>query len=265
MYTEYWNLTAMPFDNAADSAFFFQSSGHQEAITRMSFGIQTHKAIVVVTGDYGAGKTMVCETVVKRLPANQYKVAYITNPRMDSIDLTREIVFQLGDDVPSRSNYEVFHALNNLLDRHAATGKHCVAIVDEAQNIMNQTVLEDLRLLLNHQVNGRLVLTLVLVGQTEFGDMLRSIPQMVQRIGLKFHIPHLQAEEVGKYMAHRLEVAGGSLAIFEPAAIQEIASVSKGNPREINALADLCLLVGALTGKKTIGIEDVLEARKERA
>lgn len=265
MYTEYWNLARTPFDNSADSTFFFQSSGHQEAITRMSFGIQSRKAIVVVTGDYGAGKTMVCETAISRLSANQFKIAYITNPRMDSIDLTREIVFQFGEEVSSRSSYDVFHALNSLLDRYAGTGKHCVAIIDEAQNILNHDVLEDLRLLLNYQVQGRQPLTLVLVGQTEFGDMLRSIPQLAQRIGLKFHISHLQAEDVGKYMEYRLTVAGGSIAIFEPEAIHEIAALSKGNPREINALADLCLLLGALTGKKTIGVEEVLEARKERA
>ncbi len=231
----------------------------------MFFGIQMRKAVVLITGDYGTGKTMVCETLIKRLSPNEYRVAYITNPRMDSLDLTREIILQLGEEAPARSTFEVCHALTNLLDRHAATGRHCVAIFDEAQNIIDHNVLEDLRMLLNHQVNGRFALTLALVGQTEFGDMLRSIPQMVQRIGFKYHIPCLPIDEVSKYMAHRLQLAGGAPEIFEPAAVRELAVLSKGNPREINALADLCLLIGSMAGRKAISVADVLEARKERA
>ena len=66
-------------------------------------------------------------------------------------------------------------------------------------------------------------------------------------------------------MAHRLQLAGGAPEIFEPAAVRELAVLSKGNPREINALADLCLLIGSMAGRKTISVADVLEARKERA
>jgi general secretion pathway protein A len=265
MYLDYWKLQSMPFDNAPDHRFFFESKGHQEAITRLMFGIQTRKAIVLLTGDYGIGKTVVCETVVSQLPPTQYKVAFITNPRMDAIDLTREITFQLGEDVSSRSTYDVLHVLNNLLDRHASTGKHCAVVVDEAQVVLDNMILEDLRLLLNKQAGGRFLMSLVLVGQTELGDRLRTVPQLVQRIGLKFHIPHLQADEVPSYMEHRLRIAGGGIDIFDPVAIQEIAKVSKGNPREINAICDLCLLVGALTHKDRIRLDEVTEARKERA
>ncbi len=265
MYLEYWQLEMMPFDNAPDHRFFFESKGHQEAITRLVFGIETRKAIVLLTGDYGIGKTVVCETVISLLPPTQYKVAFITNPRMDAIDLTREITYQLGEDVASRSTYDIMHALNNLLERHASTGKHCAVIVDEAQVVLDSMILEDLRLLLNKQMNGRFLMTLVLVGQTELGDRLRALPQMVQRIGLKFHIPHLQPDEVPAYIKHRWRKAGGKEDVFTPTAIAEVARLSKGNPREINALCDLALLIGSLTKKDKIDISEITEAAKERA
>lgn len=265
MYLEYWGLKELPFDNTADPRFFFESGGHLEAITRILFGVQTRKTIVLLTGDYGTGKTLVCETVLGRLPANEYKVAFISNPRMESIDLTREIAFQIGEDISSRLTYDVLHAFNDVLARHASTGRHCVAFFDESQNIFNASVLEDLRLLLNHQVGGRPPLTLVFAGQTEFGDMMKSIPQMMQRVGLKYHIPNLQADEVRHYIAFRLKVAGNDGGIFDDAGVGEIGKLSKGNPREVNALCDLCLLIGSLTGKKRIGVEEVLDASRERA
>lgn len=88
---------------------------------------------------------------------------------------------------------------------------------------------------------------------------------MMQRIGLKFHIPNLQTEEVRAYINQRLQTAQGNIEIFDDAAIQKIGRISKGNPREINALCDLCLLVGALTGKPRIRIDEVQEASRERA
>lgn len=264
-YLEHWHLKSLPFDITTDPAFFYESKGHKEAIARISFAVETQKAIVLLTGEYGSGKTVVCETVISRLPPERYKVAFITNPRMDSIDLAREISFKFGEDIASRSIYDVHHALNILLERHAATGKHCVVFLDEAQLILDTSILEDIRLLLNHQFQRQFIFTLVLVGQTELRDRLKSIPQMTQRIGMKFHIPNLQDDEVPDYLAHRLAVAGGTAEIFDQSAIAEIVRLSHGNPREINSLADLCLLIGSLTGKERIGQEEVLEAWKERA
>ncbi|MBU4212189.1 MAG: AAA family ATPase [Kiritimatiellae bacterium] len=264
MYLEYWHFNKRPFDITSDPDFFFESKGHQEAITRISFAVETQKAIVLLTGDYGSGKTVVCDTVISRLPPEQFKVAFITNPRMDSIDLAREITFQFGEDIASRSSYDVLHALNVLLERFAATGKHCIVFIDEAHLILDSSILEDLRLLLNHQYQKKFIFTLMLAGQTELRDRLKLIPQMTQRIGMKFHIPNLQTDEVPQYIAHRLTVAGGRPDIFEKPAVDEIVKLCNGNPREVNALADLCLLIGSLTGKERIHQEEVLDAWKER-
>lgn len=265
MYTEYWNMKCLPFENAPDPKFFFESRGHREAMERLMFVMETRKPLVVITGDYGSGKTVLCQTAIKKLRTNEFGHAFITNPRMDSLDITREIVYQLGEeDFISTSKYEVLHALNDLLDHYAASGGHCVAIIDEAQLIPDPLVLEDLRLLLNYQSDGRFLLTLVLVGQSELNAVLRPIPQMTQRIAFKFHIPHLDPKEVRPYMRHRLKTAGSSLDVFQEHAIIEVEKLSKGNPREINALCDISLLVASLFGKKEVTADDVKEAGRER-
>lgn len=264
MYLEHWRLRKRPFDNTSDPDFFFESRGHREAITRISFAVETQKAIILLTGDYGSGKTVVCEKVISHLPNEQYKIAFVTNPRLDAIDLAREITYQLGEDVSSRSMYDVLHVLNRLLERYVSSGKTCVVFIDEAQVIPDASILEDIRLLLNHQYQRQFLFTLVLVGQTELRDRLRTIPQMMQRISMKFLIPNLQPDEVPQYIAHRLAVAGGQPDIFDGAATEEIAKLSKGNPREINTLGDLCLLLGALTNASKIHAEEVQEAWKEK-
>lgn len=265
MYTDYWKLKCLPFENAPDSRFFFESRGHREAATRLLFCIQTKKAMALITGDYGSGKSVLCKTMINRLPPNDFRIALITNPRMDAIDLTREMAYQIGENIQSESKYDVIHAFNNLLDRNHAAGRHCVAIIDEAQLVASPAILEELRLLLNHQSESQFLLTLILVGQTELNDMLRPIPQMNQRIALKFHIPHLTSDEIPHYMKHRLETAGGSLDIFENATIAEIEKLSKGNPREINALCDTAMLTASLSEKPRVTLEDIIDAGRERA
>jgi len=264
MYTEYWKLKSLPFENAPDPRFFFESRGHREAATRLLFCIQTKKAIAMISGDYGSGKSVLCQTIIKRLSPNDYRIALISNPRMDAIDLTREIAYQIGENIQSESKYEVLHAFNNLLDRNHAASRHCVAIIDEAQLVSSSAIFEELRLLLNHQAEGQYLLTLILVGQTELNDMLRPIPQMTQRIGLKFHIPHLNPDEIRLYIKHRLETAGGSIDIIEDDAIVEIERLSKGNPREINAVCDTALLTASLAQKKKVTLDDVMDAGRER-
>jgi len=265
MYTDYWKLKCLPFENAPDPRFFFESKGHKEAATRLLYCIQTKKAIALITGDYGSGKSVLCQTVMKRLSPNEFRVALITNPRMDAIDLTREIAYQIGEHIASQSKYDVLHVFNNLLDRLHVEGRHCVAIIDEAHIIGSAAIFDELRLLLNHQAEGQFLLTLVLVGQTELKDTLRPIPQMNQRIGLKFHIPHLNSDEIPLYMKHRLETAGGSLDIFDTATIAEIEKLSKGNPREINAICDISLLTASLSEKKKVSIDEIIDAGLERA
>lgn len=264
MYTEYWKLKCLPFENAPDPRFFYESRGHREASTRLLFCIQTKKAMAMISGDYGSGKSVLCQTVIKRLSPNDYRIALISNPRMEAIDLTREIAYQIGENIQSESKYEILHSFNNLLDRNHAAGRHCVAIIDEAQLVGSSSIFEELRLLLNHQTEGQFLLTLILVGQTELNDILRPIPQMTQRIGMKFHIPHLSADEIPLYIQHRLETAGGNIGIFEESAIAEVEKLSKGNPREINALCDTAMLTASLAEKRKVGIEDIIEVGRER-
>ncbi len=263
-YLDHWKLKAEPFDSAPDARFFFESDGHREAVTRLLYAMRGRKLIALLTGDYGVGKTTVCETALAKLPANEFKTAFIRNPRMDALDLTRELIRQLGEAPPARSQYDALLALNTLLDRHAQTGRHCVAVVDEAQTALDASVFEDLRLLLNREFKGKPVLTLVFSGQTELGDMLKATPQMMQRIALKFHIPNLTDGEVRAYVAHRLRMAGGAPEIFADDALRRIAALSKGNAREVNTLCDLCLLIGHIGKADRITEPTVEEAWKER-
>jgi general secretion pathway protein A len=116
--------------------------------------------------------------------------------------------------------------------------------VDEAQMILDHMTMEEIRLLLNFQQDRRFMLTLFLVGQPELLQKVEDMPQLQQRLSIRFHIGPLEEEESFRYMGHRLHVAGVKQELFTRDAEKLIASAGEGVPRKINNLADMALLVG---------------------
>ena len=73
------------------------------------------------------------------------------------------------------------------------------------------------------------------------------------------------AEETEEYILHRLECAGRTETVFEPSSFDLIHSATRGVPREINNLCDLCLLIGSGEEADRIGVSLVDRALEEQA
>ena len=144
--------------------------------------------------------------------------------------------------------------------------KDSVIVIDEAQLITDRQSFEELRLLLNFQLNNRFLLTLILLGQPELNDTLKSIPQFEQRIALKYHLSSLVYEEMVKYIEFRLKKAGLSRTVFTSDALELIFEYSEGIPRKINNLCDMGLLVGWSLKSEYVSeqiIKNILEEKKQ--
>jgi type II secretory pathway predicted ATPase ExeA len=90
------------------------------------------------------------------------------------------------------------------------------------------------------------LLQIILLGQTQFRDMLQrpELLQFAQRVAVHFHLPPLEQAEVETYIRHRLALAGTNSPLFSPQACQRIADASHGIPRSINILCDTALVYG---------------------
>ncbi len=108
---------------------------------------------------------------------------------------------------------------------------------------------------------------LILVGQPELRAMLGrpDLEQFAQRIVVDYHLDHLGLEETGDYIRHRVTVAGGDPALFEPAACELVYQSSRGIPRLINILCDIALVYGYAVQKKTIDAPVVQEVARDKA
>jgi general secretion pathway protein A len=99
--------------------------------------------------------------------------------------------------------------------------------------------------MLNFQLNNLFLMTLILLGQPELNERVERIPQLNQRIAIRYHLAPFSADETYQYIRSRLKVAGAITEIFAKDAAFEIFQRTGGVSRLVNTLCDACLMLGA--------------------
>jgi general secretion pathway protein A len=244
MYKEYWGLAEYPFDNLPNPVYLYKSPLHEEALTRLLYAIENCKGAAMLTGEIGCGKTTISRLLVQRLVTRDYRLALIENPSIEPEEFFREILYQFGVETPADSKREMINHLNDYLYGNLKAGKKSVIIVDEAQIIENERTFEELRLLLNFQLNDRFLLSLILIGQPELREKISKIPQLDQRIAIRYHLIPLDIDEMVRFIFFRLRKAGARQNMFSDDAFRKIYEYSSGIPRMVNNICDLSLLIG---------------------
>ncbi|MEW6042269.1 MAG: AAA family ATPase [Elusimicrobiota bacterium] len=260
MYEQYWNLKERPFENTPDPKYFFKSIQHEEGLNRMLYVIRENKGAGLLTGVYGCGKTLLSREIMHELEQDVYKLALITNPRLDDIEMLRFIMHNLGSSEPPVRKADVLIGLEKILKNNAADGKKTIVLIDEAHVIEDKNIFEELRLLLNFQLEDKFLLTLLLLGQPELKERIENIKQLNQRIAMRFHLEPFGRDETGAYISHRLNIAGAKKELFTKDAVQVVFERTGGIPRRINQICDSALLTGYGKDANIIDTEILKEA-----
>ena len=261
MYEKYWKLNDKPFQNTPDPKYLYASGQHEDALMKLTYTVTEGLGAGMLTGIFGCGKTLLGRALAQGVGADRYKIATINNPLMDNVELLRGIVRALKSaELPEKRSELMADAcleeLNKILINNMQDGKQTIVIVDEAHSITEPKTFEEIRLLLNFQMENRFLLTLLLLGQPELTKKVDDIKPLEQRIAIKCHLKEFDREETHHYIAHRLEVAGRGDALFTDDAVKTIHEKSGGIPRRINRICDVSLLTGF--GRKADKIDSAL-------
>lgn len=270
MYAAFFGLSKPPFSIAPDPHSVFLSPRHREALAHLLYGVQdsTGGGVVLLSGDIGTGKTTLCRHFLQQVPAH-CSVAYIFNPRLTVLELLQAVCdeFHLPPlpEGEAPTVKRLIDPLNAFLLREHAAGRNALLFIDEAQNLPAD-VLEQLRLLTNLETTERKLLQIVLIGQPELRTLLArpELEQLAQRVIARYHLGPLDPAETRDYVAHRLQTAGHSgPPLFDNAALDAVARLSKGVPRRINLLCDRALLGAYAQGQRRVSAATVRQAARE--
>ena len=259
MYKEFFGLRANPFNVNPDPRYLFLTRHTEEALACLTYGIQSRKGFVLLTGEVGTGKTTLINKLLEWLRAQQVPTAFVFNSRMNVPQFLDYMMADFGIPCDTRSKSQILMRLYNwLLERYRA-GETAVLIVDEAQNL-GDDVLEEIRMLTNLETFTEKLLQIVLVGQTELEQKLKqpSLRQLRQRLTLRAKTHPLTADETKAYIQQRLRIAGASgQSIFDNDALQAIHRYSNGIPRVVNLICEHCLVSAFVDQKKVVSTEIV--------
>jgi general secretion pathway protein A len=248
MYTQYFGLTGKPFQLTPNVGFYFPSEEHNRALAFLEYGVYQADGFIVITGDVGTGKSTILQALLERLDPSEMHVASLVTTRLDQEDLLYLVAANLGLDLDSNNKALILNKLETFLLREAKAGKRVLLIIDEAQGLPSESI-EELRMLSNFQSEGKPLIQIFLVGQSELRATLLSpgLEQLRQRVIATYHLNPLSEGETRTYIEHRLSrVDWVNDPEFSDDAFPAIYAATDGVPRRINNLCDRILLYAYL-------------------
>ncbi len=234
-------LTKEPFSTSPDPAFFFRSSSHVQALTRLEIAIRLRRGLSLILGDVGTGKTTLARTLLANFPQEDgFNFHMLLDPSFESeyqflLHLSRLLGIRA---VSFKSTLDCRESIeHHLFQGGVMEGRTTVLVIDEGQKL-SLDMLENLRVLLNYETNEFKLLQVVIFAQMELLGRVRRIKNFIDRAALKYIINPLSEEETAQMIVFRLHSAGlpEGPALFTPEAIRAVYQSTQGYPRRIALL-----------------------------
>ena len=247
----YFGFSRMPFGRDLAPSMLHRHSAHNEALARIGWCI-AERRIGVITGEVGAGKTVAVRAALAALDPTRHTIIYLPNPTVGVRGIHHQIVTALGARPLTHHATLVPQTVDALAVEQVERGRTPVLVIDEA-HLLDHQQLESIRMLTNHDMDSTSPFACLLVGQPTLRRRMKLgvLAALDQRIGLRYAMPPMTAEETGSYLRHHVTLAGRSDTLFSDDAAALIHQTSRGYPRAVNNLA-LQALVAAFAADKAI-------------
>jgi general secretion pathway protein A len=266
MYLRHYGLREAPFDLTPNPKFLYLTPQHREALSNLEYGLSSAKAVTVLIGEAGTGKTTLLKAALASERCRDVSCVFVSNPALTRNEFVETLAqrFELSA-AASKSKAVLLTELEGLLKERRSRGQITALLVDEAQTLSVE-LLEEVRLLANIETASEKLLPLVLAGQPELAARLNdpALRQLKQRIALRCELRPFSLAETATYIAMRIRTAGGEAArLLTREAVMAIHEHSRGIARTISVICDNALVSGMALGKQPVGQDVVLEVCRD--
>jgi general secretion pathway protein A len=258
-YLTHLGLSCNPFPVVPDDTSIFLSGRIEQIVAEIVHGVVARKGFMMLTGDIGLGKTTISRRIISILEEKGIETALVLHTSLQDAELLGEINRDFGikvgaydGKIPSLG--EQLRQLNQFLVQKNRQNKNCAIIIDDAQNL-NQQSLELVRMISNLEGGRQKLVQILLVGQPELAERLNThaLRQLRSRVVISAEAKPLSHKELKEYIHFKLNFAGNhGQASVTSWAIYQLYRYTKGNFRLINMLMDRCLYVMCLQNSREI-------------
>jgi general secretion pathway protein A len=167
----------------------------------------------LVSGDPGTGKSAVMRLVAERLRRlGELTVGELEHPQSNIADFYRELGDMFDVQLRPHNRWAGFRTLRERWQTHIdATLLRPVLLVDEAQQ-MSAAVMTELRVLASTRLDTRIILTVVLAGDSRLLERLRQeeLLPLGSRLRNRLPLDYANRDELLACLRHRLRAAGNA-------------------------------------------------------
>jgi general secretion pathway protein A len=268
MYQRFYGLRELPFELTPNPRYLYLTPRHREALSNLQYGLSTAKAVTMLIGEAGTGKTTLLRTALESDACRGVHCVYLNNPALTRGEFVEILArrFELSAEA-ALSKAAMLGELEHVLHDRRSRGEITALVIDEAQTLSPE-LLEEVRLLANIETNTEKLLPLVLAGQPELGTRLEDsgLRQLKQRVALRCDVSPFSLPETAAYISSRIRTAGGEASrLFTREAVTLIHECSRGIPRTINVMCDNTLVTGVALNRQPVDREMVLEVSRDFA
>jgi len=258
MFKQFYGFTKEPFTRDIPVGELYQTRSLRETVERLLYA-GNRNWFSVLTGEPGCGKTTMLRLFASSLDDN-CRPLYVSDSKLTPRHFYKGLLEQLGCEAMFYRGDAKRQLHREIALLCASHQQRPVVIVDEA-HLLSREMLEEVRFLLNVEMDSKSPMALVLSGQNELKDRLglQVNTAIRQRIDMVCQAPYMDRNETEGYIRHHITRAGSAAEIFNSTAIDVIYRYSGGVARLVNKACTHSLLYGAQSMSRLI--DDHMVAR----
>lgn len=263
MFNAFWGMEFNPFDKNISERNCFKSKDFNQAIARLEH-LKVVKGIGLFTGAPGSGKTYTLRCFAAGLNPNLYKIVYIPLSTVTVMEFYRALAYGLNLE-PASKKVDLFKSIQERITSLAKDKKIIPTIIIDESQYLKTEVLNNIKLLLNFDMDSKSHAIFILNGQSVLNDILsKQVHEALkQRIVINYNFEGISRTETEDYILSRLNLCGVHETIFKSNTIEAIYSCCNGSTRKLNSLIEKCLLLGAQKNVRVIDTDMVMAAQNE--
>jgi len=180
------------------------------------------------------------------------------------MEFYRSLAFSL-DLEPQSKKIDLFRAIQERIVSLAKEKRIIPTIIIDESQYLKTEVLNDIKLLMNFDMDSKNYSIFILNGQQTLNSILsKQVHEALrQRIVISYNFQGISKSKMESFASSRLAICGCHVPIYNQNTLEALYSCCGGSTRKLNSIIEKCLLIGSQQKVRVIDTEIVMAAQNE--